>query len=307
MVVLAVHVRSADLADELAGPGDGRPAGVQVVDAVAATAGLEVGVVVGVAGVLDGVGVDLAERVAHPDAQQRFADRPRDDLVHALVQPDGLLGVVEARGLVEVAGQEDRVPLAEQRPDVRGEHLDRAGAYLVLGGQHLVDRLPVEEQPRPVPHVVEVGVEHRHDVARLHLDERVQTIGAGRLVDGVLREQLEAEVVVGVPRPLGDLREAVVGLEDADDIGTDVLDHRVGVLVPAVLDVVGEDAELHLVAGRQLRRAVTRRLGVPARRVGVLGRARRDRHHRPRRQRHPESPPGPASCHLGPSRSDCSD
>ena len=199
---------------------------------------------------------------AHPDAQQRLADRPRDDLVDALVQPDGLLGVVEARGLVEVAGEEDRVPLAEQRPDVRGEHLDRAGAYLVLGGQHLGDRLPVEEQPWPVPHVVEVGVEHRHDVARLHLDQGVQAVGAGRLVDGVLREQLQAEVVVGVPRLLGDLGQPVVRLEDAHDVGVDVLDHRVGVLVPAVLDVVGEDAEVHLVAGRQLRRAVTRRLGV---------------------------------------------
>jgi hypothetical protein len=116
VVVLAVHVGATDLADELAGPGDGRPAGVQVVDAVAATAGLEVGVVVGVAGVRDGVGVDLAERVAQPDAEQRLADRPGDDLVDALVQPDGLLGVVEARGLVEVAGEEDRVALPSSVP-----------------------------------------------------------------------------------------------------------------------------------------------------------------------------------------------
>ena len=70
-------------------------------------------------------------------------------------------------------------------------------------------------------------------------------------MDRVLRQQLEAEVVVRVAGPLGDLREAVVGLEHADDVGVDVLDHRVRRLVPAVLDVVGEDAEVHRLAGRE--------------------------------------------------------
>ena len=86
-LVLAVDVRSADLADQLAGLRDGRAAGVQVVDPVAEATLVEVGVAVGEAGVLDRVGVDLAERVAQPDVEQRLADRPRDGLVTPFRMP----------------------------------------------------------------------------------------------------------------------------------------------------------------------------------------------------------------------------
>ena len=74
---------------------------------------------------------------------------------------------------------------------------------------HVGDRNPLCQQMRSVLHVVEVGVEERDRVPGLDLDQCIQAIGAGRLVNWVFRKQLKSDVVVRVAGLLGDLRKPI--------------------------------------------------------------------------------------------------
>ena len=109
-------------------------------------------------------------------------------------------------------------PCADQLVHEPERHVQGRGADLVLGREHLLDRGSVAEQLRPVLHVVEMDVEERDDLTRPDLDQRVPTLGTRRFVDRVLREELQAHVVVRVPGVRGDLGQAVVRLEHADDV-----------------------------------------------------------------------------------------
>ena len=239
-----LDVGAALLADELAVEGLRRAGRVDVVDPV-------VRALVGDPGRLERVGMDLAVRVPEPGLEQRLAHGPGHRLVDAGTRTDRLLAVVEAGRRVVVPGEEHGIPLGDQIPHLFERDLERRQPDPFLGGEDLAQRDAVVEQARPVVDVVEVDVEEHDDLAGAHLDERVPALGSRRLVDRIPRQDLQAGVVVLVAGVLGDLGQAVVRLQDADDVGVDVADHRVGRAIAAVLDVVDEDVEGNRLAGRR--------------------------------------------------------
>jgi hypothetical protein len=190
----------------------------------------------GVARVCGWVRMQLAVGVAQACADQGFADRPRHR-PRAAVLGRGRGRPVQVRGLVEVPGEQQRPASLEQGGRRRQQLLDRGGPDLVLGGEDLVHGYPASESVGSVLDVVEVRVDHGHRLTRPDLDERVEPLSLRGLEDWVLGQDLEPDVVVGVPGPLGDLGEPVVGLQHADDIGIEVGHHGVGRRAAAVLHV----------------------------------------------------------------------
>ena len=153
------------------------------------------------------------------DGEQVVADGPPDRLVDAGSGPDRVGAVVERRRLVEVARDEHRVSLSEEAFDRRDHDLHRRRPHLVLRREDVGDRHALRQQPGTVGHVVEVRVDDRHDVAGLDLDQCVESVGVRGLEDRVLRQQLEADVVVRVAGVARDHGQPVVRLEDPDDVG----------------------------------------------------------------------------------------
>ena len=152
-------------ADQLRVHGGRGSAGVDVVDPLAAA--------VGRARVLDRVGMRLPEAVAEAEVEQLLAHRPRDRLGDLGPRADRRFGVVEARRLVEVAREEDRIAVGEQLLHRRERLLHRRSPHLVLARDHLLDRAAVLQHPRTPRDVVEVDVEERDRVSGLDLEHRV--------------------------------------------------------------------------------------------------------------------------------------
>ena len=248
-----VHVRSIGIADQLAVERLRRSAGVHVIDPLPGP--------VREPGLLERIRVLVAVAVSEPEVEQLLAHRPRHRLVDPLMSADRLLRVVEARGLVEIAGEEDRVPLVEQPAHRLDRPLQRRRPDLVFGLDHRRHGVAVAKRPRAPIDVIQMLVEERDHVTRSHLDQPVEPVSAGGLVDRVLREQLQRHVVVRVARVARDLREPVVGLEHADDVGVHLPHHAVGVRPAPVLDVVDEQVELNRLSGRTRGRS-GRRLGL---------------------------------------------
>jgi hypothetical protein len=57
---------------------------------------------------------------------------------------------------------------------------------------------------------------------------------------------LQADVVIGIAGFAGNLREPVVGLQNANDVSIYLSDHPIGGSVSRVLNVINEDAQLDL-------------------------------------------------------------
>src|SRR5665811_742883 len=58
-----------------------------------------------------------------------------------------------------------------------------------------------------------------HHLAGLDLDERIHSVGTGRLQDGVPGDDLHAAVVAGIPRQLGEPRRTGLRFLYADHVG----------------------------------------------------------------------------------------
>ena len=139
--------------------------------------------------------------------------------------------------------------------------------------------------------VVEVGVDHRQGLAWPDLDEGVEAVGPGRLEDRVLRQDLQADVVVGVAGRLRDLGEPVVGLQDAHHVGVQVGHHGIGGLAAAVLHVEDQQRQrdgfgCRSRGGRRLRSCLAR----PSEPEQAGAASRRDS------RRRPPGPPRLAAC-----------
>src|SRR5439155_9867079 len=115
-------------------------AGVDVVDALAAA--------VGDPWLLHRIWMLLAIGVAEPDLEQRLADRPRNGLVDPVAAADRPLRVVQAGGLVEVPGEEDRIALLGQLRHCRERPRECRGADPVLILDHGLHRLAVLQRAR---------------------------------------------------------------------------------------------------------------------------------------------------------------
>ena len=198
-VPLDVHVGPSGLADQLRRDRLGRTLDEHPIDPIVDLVGHRLqgaGRRPGEAGHGDGIGVDLAVRVAEARVGESRRDRPRDRIPHLLTDGVDRGGPVEVRGRVEVAGEEHGHAVVGKA----GEHvellLDRREARGALQLEHRSSRFAVPHPVRAVRIRREVHVRDRDEPSRRHLGEHVGAVRAGRIDEREARDQLEPRLAV---------------------------------------------------------------------------------------------------------------